>query len=158
LFFAFVLLVPLGAAWVCSRLGAAFSGISESWRRIAGGFGVLLAPLGFSMWAAHFLFHFLHGLFAPWPVFQRAASDVGLSPAPPDWSAAPGLMADTTGLGILLLNAGCLYSLWLLWKKSCTAAPVRPAGIFMPWAVLVLLVYAFGVWLVFQPMEMRGLL
>jgi hypothetical protein len=35
---------------------------------------------------------------------------------------------------------------------------VRPAGIFMPWAVLVLLVYAFGVWLVFQPMEMRGLL
>jgi cytochrome c oxidase assembly factor CtaG len=158
LFFTFVLLVPLGAAWVCSRIGAAFSGISEPWRRIAGGFGVLLAPLGFSMWAAHFLFHFLHGLFAPWPVLQRAASDAGLSSTPPDWSSMPGVIADTTGLGILLLNAGCLYSLWLLWKKSCTAAPVRPAGIFMPWAFLVLLVYAFGLWLVFQPMEMRGLL
>ena len=157
-FVASVLVVPFAAALLCARLGAFWSGAKEPWRRLAGGFAVLLAPLGFSMWAGHFLFHFLGGMFAPVPVIQRAVKDAGISQAPPDWAFSPALFADTTGLEILLLNAGCLFSLWLVWKKSRSFSCPRPAALFLPWAALVCAVYACGLWIVFQPMEMRGLL
>jgi hypothetical protein len=57
-----------------------------------------------------------------------------------------------TGAQILLLNAGFLGSLWLLWKKNNS----RPAFAFVPWAAVALMGYLLGVWICTQPMEMRG--
>jgi len=108
------------------------------------------------MWIAHFLFHFLTGALAPWPVIQRVLNDIGLSNSAPSWNVPSIVFPDFTGLQILILNAGCLFSLWLLWLKSRnTESRWR---IFLSWATLAIILYASGVWLILQPMEMRGTL
>jgi hypothetical protein len=128
------------------------------WREHLCGMAVLFAPLGISMWAAHFLFHFFTAALTPWPVLQRLAKDAGLSSSLPNWNIASLGFTDLPALEILLLNAGCLFTLWLLWKKTLAASQKQPLLAFLPWAVLACALYAFGIWIIFQPMEMRGTL
>jgi hypothetical protein len=61
----------------------------------------------------------------------------------PDW---------LTGAQILLLDAGLLLTLYVAWQ-------IRTAVLqFVPWAVTACLLYGAGIWILFQPMEMRGML
>jgi cytochrome c oxidase assembly factor CtaG/polyferredoxin len=85
----------------------------------------MLVPLGFSMWAAHLLYH------------------VAQMPLLPDW---------LTGAQILLLNAGLLLTLYMGWRIQDA---VRK---FVPWALTACLLYGAGIWILFQPMEMRGMM
>ncbi|MFZ4777171.1 MAG: FesM, partial [Terrimicrobiaceae bacterium] len=124
------------------------------WVETISRFAPLLAPLGFGMWLAHFIFHLFTGAFTPWPVFQRVAKDWGLAQANPSWNVGTLAFTDLPGLEILLLNAGCLFTLWLLWRKSNSCD--RPWTAFLPWAILSLGLYVAGVWIIFQPMQMRG--
>jgi hypothetical protein len=119
---------------------------------------VLFAPLGVSMWAAHFLFHFVTAALTPWPVLQRLARDAGISSALPNWNIASLGFSNLPALEILLLNAGCLFTLWLLWKKTLSSFPKHSFLKFLPWALVACALYGLGVWIVFQPMEMRGTL
>ena len=147
-------------AWIgVELLGAIFASVlvmKNPWREKVADFSMTLVPLGFAMWIAHFLFHFLTGVLAPWPVIQRVMNDIGLSNSAPCWNVPTIVFPDFTGLQILILNAGCLFSLWLLWQKSRnTDSRWR---IFLPWATLAIILFASGVWLILQPMEMRGTL
>ena len=81
-----------------------------------------LVPLGFSMWAAHLLYHFATVL-----------------PGMPDW---------LTGAQILLLDAGLLVTLAVAWKIRFS----------IPWTALSFALYSLGIWVLFQPMQMRGML
>jgi hypothetical protein len=57
---------------------------------------------------------------------------------------------------ILLLDAGLLLTLYLGWRLAA-----RTAGawkVLTPWAILTVLLYAAGLWILFQPMQMRGML
>lgn len=152
LFFFSVLVLPALAVTACGVLSAGAAGrpLLETISR----FAPLFAPLGFGMWVAHFLFHLFTGAFTPWPVFQRMAKDWGWSQAPPSWNIGSPAFPDLPGLEILFLNAGCLFTLWLLWKKSASTS--RPWPVFLPWAVLALALHAAGIWIIFQPMQMRG--
>ena len=57
-------------------------------------------------------------------------------------------------LGCLLL--GTAGSLALVHGTSLREHPLRPGRISAPWAALILLVAAGAVWILAQPMDMRG--
>jgi len=124
-------------------------------------FSVALVPLGLGMWSAHFLFHFLAGLDTLPPVVQRVALDLG-SPllGRPAW---PGTMAPRadwlTALALLLLDLGLLVTAAVGWRAALAlgGAPRRALALAAPWALLGLALWAAGVWIVFQPMQMRGM-
>jgi ferredoxin len=157
-FVAFVLLLPFVLASACAWLSLKCSSTATRWREHLCGMAVLFAPLGVSMWAAHFLFHLVTAALTPWPVLQRLAKDAGIFSALPNWNIASLDFTELPALEILLLNAGCLFTLWLLWKKTLTTSKAHRLLAFLPWAVLACALYAFGIWIIFQPMEMRGTL
>ena len=158
LFFGIALVIPSIFAVSCASVGARFAGIFDRWREVACGFSCALAPMGFGMWLAHFVFHLLAGSHTAWPVVQRISRDLGATHSSPQWNVSSLAFVGLPGLQILFLNAGCLLSLWILWNKSKTFAPQRPWALFLPWLLFPLALYAIGIWIVFQPMEMRGTL
>lgn len=157
-FLAFVLLLPFLLASACAWLGMKCGATAIRWHEHLCGMAVLFAPLGFSMWAAHFLFHFVTAALTPWPVIQRLAKDAGISSSLPNWNIASLGFTNLPALEIILLNAGCLFTLWLLWKKTISSSPENALLRFLPWALVACSLYCFGIWIVFQPMEMRGTL
>ena len=56
-------------------------------------------------------------------------------------------------MGLLL----SLYTGYRIARSQCPK-PARALGAFAPWALLMVLLFAAGVWVVFQPMQMRGTL
>jgi hypothetical protein len=54
---------------------------------------------------------------------------------------------------ILLLDAGLLLTLYLGWRVAGDA--LRNAA---PWAVMACSLYGAGIWILFQPMQMRGMM
>jgi hypothetical protein len=152
-----LLLLPGLAGLACGGISCRLAGLAGRAGEVARGFSVALAPLGFSMWVAHFGFHFLTGFFTPVPVAGRVAGELGMRGVPVDWQVPTLAFPGLPGLQILILNVGVLFSLWMLWRKSLATAG-RRAGLFvLPWALLALGLYAVGLWIIFQPMELRGL-
>jgi cytochrome c oxidase assembly factor CtaG len=148
----------LAATIACSWLAWRASGVALRFREILCGAAVMLAPLGFAMWLSHFVFHLLTGALTPLPVFQRLAKDLGFRSQAPAWDVATWAFAELPAVEILILNAGCLFTLWLLWVQARAAWSRHPVVLFAPWALLTLGLYAAGVWIALQPMEMRGTL
>ncbi|MDQ1473956.1 MAG: hypothetical protein QOJ99_5436 [Bryobacterales bacterium] len=54
------------------------------------------------------------------------------------------------GLQLLILDGGLLITLYACWRLAGAIAVV------LPWALLSCGMYALGVWILFQPMQMRG--
>jgi hypothetical protein len=63
-------------------------------------------------------------------------------------------------LEILMLDFGLLLSLYTGFRiaETNTTRVAQALKAFSPWALLLLLLFVCGVWIVFQPMEMRGTL
>ena len=121
-------------------------------------FAPCLVPLGFGVWIAHYLFHFLTGLWTFVPVAQKALIDLLGTPllGAPRWGAG-GLTVRTVQpieMGLLLL--GAMGSLSVAWQIARREAPTRTAAAFWPWGTVVLMLAGAAVWLLQQPMEMRG--
>ncbi len=58
---------------------------------------------------------------------------------------------------IVILDFGLLWTLYTAYHTARNMAPQRRAfGAFLPWAGLAVLLFAMGVWVVLQPMQMRG--
>ena len=146
-----VVVLPVALARLCGWLSAGATGQKPS--AIANGFSTALAPIGFAMWAAHISFHLFSGVLTPWPILVRIARDIGFRSAVPAWNVSVPVFEGLTGLQILLLDAGLLYSLWVLWRKS-RALTGRAMPVFLPWALLAVALYAAGIWLIFQPIDM----
>ncbi len=119
--------------------------------RTAAAYSIALAPLGFGMWLAHFVFHLFTASHTPIPVFQRL---LGLAP---EWAIASWSWPGLLGGELLFLDAGFLLTLYALWRiaKNRSRLPLR-AG--LPWAALATILYLAGIWIIFQPMQMRGTL
>lgn len=157
-FVAAVLLIP---RWFARALGAAsasLGGVPALRSDVANGFTLALVPLGFSMWIAHFVYHLLTAFFAPWPVFSRVLADLGLSRLPESWSVPTLAFVELPAVQILLLNAGLLFSLWILWNKARRMVPGRAGRLFGPWAVAAAGLYVFGLFILFAPMDPRGMM
>ena len=94
-------------------------------------FAIVLAPLGVGMWAAHVAFH-----------------------------ALGAYVSDVMPLEILLLDGGVLVALYLIWQTARELAPAAPHtfALAAPWAALAFTLYGVGLWILFQPMQMRGMM
>jgi hypothetical protein len=134
------LLVPLALLCSLSR---------PRWRKAGTTFALTFAPLGFSMWIAHFWFHYLTAWSSIVPAAGRALRLASVASSnmqiPGWWPPAE----------ILLLDAGLLLTLYLGWRIAGRTGRVLA---WTPWAALAVLLYAAGLWILFQPMQMRGML
>ena len=141
---------------------AGTAALSRRWGRLQGGalevatrYAYALVPLGFGMWLAHYSFHFFTTCGAIVPVTQRLAADIGFSSlGEPAWNCTC-CIADTPWLlclELLFLDLGLLLSLYTGYRLAPNLEAVGP------WAVLIVLLFVAGVWIVFQPMQMRGAL
>ena len=162
LFLSGLLIVPALAMAAALGLGRRVAPSVTPARELWSRFSLALVPLGAAMWGAHFAFHLLAGYAAGWPVLQQAAAGAG---APifgaPDWSMSAWRVEPNTILSLqcLLLGAGLLLTLYLGWRIAQQCTPGLPAALRLatPWAVVAIALYAVGVWIFLQPMQMRGL-
>ena len=114
------------------------------------------------MWAGHYLFHLAVGWGSGWTTVQRAAGIAGWH-----WLESADGQSPTMALGInnlhalqtILLDGGLLLALYLAWRISLMYAPRKGDALklFASWASVATVLYAVGVWIILQPMEMRGL-
>jgi hypothetical protein len=118
-----------------------------------------LVPLGFGVWLAHYAFHFLTGFWTFVPVVQSFVADVagmhllGM----PRWDlgqVVPARWLYPLELGFLGL--GWLGSLLVVYQLAIADEPRMPWRVLWPWAVLLSLLFVAAIWLMGQPMEMRG--
>lgn len=129
----------------------------ESLAAIGVRYAYALVPLGFGVWLAHYAFHFLTGFLTFVPVAQSALGDLGLPLlGEPRWQLGglPERVVYPIELGLLAL--GLVGSLVVAWRISERDAGPLARRAFVPWAALAVLLFAAAVWLLSQPMEMRG--
>ena len=128
-----VVILPGAVVCLCgvlNRIMDASIPIADVMRR----FALALVPLGVAMWAAHLLYHFA----TAWN-----ASIIWLTPAQ-----------------LLLLDTGLLLTLYVLWRlaRQYSKYVGRAIGLITPWALVSCGLYGLGVWILLQPMQMRGVM
>jgi hypothetical protein len=147
-----ILLLGL-ASWL-TRRGA---GTREPLVPVTNRFAYAFIPLGFGIWLAHYTFHFVTSLWTFIPVTQEALAAAGVPwLGAPSWrltGLSPGLVHP---LELGFLSLGLLGSLLVAYRIAERDYPVRAARAFAPWAGLFLLLATAAIWLLYQPMEMRG--
>jgi polyferredoxin len=159
LFVATLLVAPLlllGMAAVATRAIAADR--ERSIGSVAVNFAYALVPFGFGVWLAHYGFHLLTGAFAIVPVTQRAATDLlGWAVlGEPLWRLTGMRPGAVFPLQVGFIALGTLGSLASAMQVAARDYPRRAAAV-IPWAILVVLLSAAALWILSQPMEMRGL-
>jgi polyferredoxin len=140
-----VLLMGL-AAWLTRRA----AGTREPLLPLATRFAYSLVPIGFGIWLAHYSFHLLTGLWTFVPVVQKMLG------AAPDWTWGGLSEQAVNPLEMGFLGLGLLGSLLVSFRIAEREFPARAARTFLPWAGLSVLLWAAALWLLAQPMEMRG--
>ncbi len=119
-----------------------------------------LIPIGFGMWLAHYGFHFFIGALTVIPVMQSFLVDFGIPIlGDPRWELAAIVPESWLApLELLLLELGMLVSLTVGYRiaKEQQRTAARAARALLPWAVLIVMLFFAGAWLMTQPMEMRG--
>jgi amino acid transporter len=163
LFYVFALIVlPVLLVGIPAAVSRWLGQLKQSWLEVATRFAYSLVPIGFGMWLAHYSFHFLASFETVTPAIQRFAGDLGWAFGEPEWQCAccrP--VADwLPRLEILFLGLALLFSLYTGYRIALThSARVSQAlKVLAPWALLIVLLFAIGVWIVLQPMHMRGTL
>jgi polyferredoxin len=142
-------------AWASRRLVGGRDPLVRRASRYAWG----LVPLGFGMWTAHYLFHLLVGALTIVPVVQQYLRDLGLPAGEPGWGL--GAVVPESWLfpvELVFLQGGLLLSLAATWRIAQQEPGGRGLALraFAPWAILATGLAATGIWLLLQPMEMRG--
>ena len=107
---------------------------------------------------AHFSFHFLTGALTIVPLLQSLLVDAGWAVAgSPRWNLGPIVpSAWLFPLEVGMMSLGWLGSLLVTYRIAEREHPRGPWRAFLPWAGLLVLLLAAGIWLMTQPMEMRG--
>jgi hypothetical protein len=147
--------ILLGGAAVITRWGA---GVREPVLAIVNRFARSLLPLGFGVWLAHYGFHFFTGFLTVIPVTQSAAENVfGIPLLGEPWWALGGLPESIVfPMELGFLGLGLLGSWMVGWAIARELAPRRTWAGFAPWGVLYLVLFIVAVWIMTQPMDMRG--
>jgi hypothetical protein len=132
-----------------NRIGNRSVPLGQAIRR----FALALIPVGIAMWAAHLLYHLSTGWDSAVPAVERVmgrAVTGSLMPTIPSW-----LMSAQ----ILLLDFGLLLTLYVLWRLARQYAGQLKGALSLvgPWAGLACALYGIGVWILFQPMQIRGM-
>ncbi|MGA8656277.1 MAG: cytochrome c oxidase assembly protein [Chthoniobacterales bacterium] len=147
-------LIAVGA-WISRVVGK----IGSSFKEVLCTFAMSLIPIGAGMWLAHFIFHLFTASHTPVPVIQRIASELRVPFAGhPDWAIRSWTVPELLDFEMLFLDLGLLLTLYAAWRvaQKFDRKGSKAVLIFAPWAVIATLLFCYGVWILFQPMEMRG--
>ena len=156
--FAFFLVVePAALLGMAAWLTQIWGGSRRALVPLAVRYTYGLVPLGFGMWLAHYSFHFMTGLYTVVPITQSAAARLGWtgfgSPRW-DWLGIPMRFVQPLEIGFLVLGlAGSLLVIHQLAEGDCAERPLRA---FAPWAAVAAVLWVAAMWMMFQPMDMRG--
>jgi ferredoxin len=159
LFVIGLVLLPTCLIGAASAVTGAIAGDrGRSIRTIAVRHAYALVPFGVGAWVAHYGFHLLTGVLTIVPVTQSALIDVAGWPmlGEPLWRWAgmrPGAVFPIQ-LGFLLLGAA--GSLGLAGRMAARDYPDRATRACIPWMALIGLLAAAAIWILAQPMDMRG--
>jgi hypothetical protein len=158
-FLSALVLVPALLLFGAHGLARLVAGSALSARRAVTQFAFALVPFGFGVWLAHYGFHLLTGVLTIVPVTQSAAIDLfgAAMLGEPLWGwtgMAPGQVYPIQ-LGFLIL--GACGSLALVQAGSSRDTPQRSGAATVPWYAIVLALFVAAVWILHQPMDMRGL-
>jgi hypothetical protein len=150
-----LVVLPLVAAAV-KMIGRSSGSLVATTSRLS----LCLVPIGFAMWLVHMLFHLLTSLGTIVPVSQRLAADAGIYLGDPAWVMACCLNVPTwlLPMELLLLDAGLLLTVITVHRfvvNTCKRAVISCTVLLSMPAVIL---FAIGVWIVLQPMQMRGTL
>ncbi len=159
------LLVMAFVVWVGAGLGVTMLVVRVS-DRLAGlqdtvwvglrRWGPAFLPLTFAMWAGHYAYHFLTGWATIVPVTQQALANLGLAVGEPNWQLAALVPENLLyPLQVIILYLGLTGSAYTVFAKARELGRTSSAlPMFFYLAVLVVLT----LWVLAQPMEMRGTL
>ena len=157
IFVAGLVIAPLAlmglTAWLTRRL----TGVQERLPALITRYAYALVPVSFGVWVAHFAFHFLTGFLTIIPVLQSTLADLGWTGlGKPRWDLGglPSAWLFPIELGIMGL--GWWGSLLVAYRLAEQGYPESPRRAFVPWALLLSLILLAAIWLMAQPMEMRG--
>ncbi|HVX15278.1 MAG TPA: cytochrome c oxidase assembly protein [Pirellulales bacterium] len=162
-YLAAIVLAPLTIVGATSIVSHRWARLSPPPMQTARKYSYALIPVAFVMWLVHYDFHLFTGYSTIVPATQRFAADLGFAGfgeprwscaccAPsPDWLLRAELMA---------LDLGFLLSLYTAYRLSAADCSNRWQMLkaMLPWSALISLLFFLGIWIVFQPMEMRGTL
>lgn len=158
-----------GLAWlaaVAMRRFATDEAELSSTKQIFANFSLTLLPLGIGMWTAHLLFHFVTTWQSALPLMQQFGHDIGLHLlSSPQWGTMVSSMGSPSGNSLLamqlfLLDAGMLLTLYAGWRmaRAMNQTTARSLRLLLPWGAGSFALYAFGFWVLLQPMQMRGMM
>ena len=154
-----LIVLPALLLAICTALSRAISRSSLTSRRIILSFVPALIPIGFAMWLAHLGFHLVTSYASVIPASERFLAEVM-----PGWGPATGYVIsgsahDWTSWELVILGAGLLVSLAVCWRtaRQLTTAVPTALKLSFPWGGLAFLLYLIGVWIMLQPMQMRGM-
>lgn len=132
---------------------------ARPWREIASRYAMCLVPLGAAMWIVHFGFHLATSVGTIVPVSLRFAADWRLATLGAlDWQSGccavvPGWLLKSE---MFVLGLGLLLSLHTLYRLSGSLARKQRISAMLPWSVILVALYLLGLWIIVQPMQMRG--
>ena len=118
-----------------------------------------LIPFGFAVWAAHYGFHLLTGILTVVPVVQSAVIDGFGLPllGEPIWRWAGLAPASVYPIQLGLIVLGACGSIALVQATSQRDYPTRAFAASVPWHATLVVLAVVVLWMLEQPMEMRGL-
>jgi ferredoxin len=159
IFLLFLVVEPLLLIGAAAWLTRVFSIRKRSILATSVRYSYALVPLGFGIWLAHYGFHFLTGLFTFIAVAQNAVAELGKPLlGQPRW-ALVGLPQDVVRVFEYgFLGLGLTGSLLVSYRLAESEQSEHPRGIFATWAFVSLVLWCAAIWLMSQPMEMRGVL
>ncbi len=144
------------AAWISRGWAQSLDSVPQTVNRFARS----LVPLGFGIWLAHYGFHFFTGFLTVIPVTQNAAAQAFGRPwlGTPHWQLGGFSESVVFAMEIGFLGLGLIGSWIVAWSVAREASPQRSWQSALPWAALHVLLFVTALWIMTQPMEMRGTL
>lgn len=147
--------ILLGGAAAATRFA---TGSRESVLAVVNRYARSLVPIGFGIWLAHYGFHFFTGFLTVVPVAQNAVLSALGTPflGRPlwHWGGLPERIVFAMEVGFMSL--GLMGSLGVAWSIARRTSGARAAPAFGPWAVVHGFLFISGLWIMAQPMDMRG--
>ena len=138
---------------------AAAGGATRSLRAIAVQYAPALIPFGLGVWLAHYGFHLFTGILTVVPVTQSAVIDLlgraALGEPVWRWAGMPPGLVYPLQLGFVLL--GACGSMGLVQAITARDYPGTRQLASVPWLAVIVMLGAAALWILGQPMEMRGL-
>ncbi len=127
-------------------------------RTIAISYAYALVPIGGAVWLAHYAFHFLTGLGTIVPVAQSAAIDaVGWAVlGEPAWGwlgVRPGTVLPLQIGAVILGGIGATSLIHRISERDYRGHAAEAGA---PWVVIAVGLTALALWILAQPMDMRG--